>query len=231
MSRRGYVALHRKFDESPIFKNEKTLKLFVYCLLKATHTDYTAVMGNQFVELKPGQFVSGIKIMTRDLDWSEQTFKTVMKNIKKLDFLTSKSTNKFTIYTVVNWEKYQQPNQQTNQQPNQPTTNEQPHTRTSNNNNNNKAFKKPTEKEIEDHFISKNVLPELALSEAKRFIEYYEEVKWVSNKKPMTSWKLAASGWNNRRVERETNSRHQGQSAAARTAENIQKEFRQTEAR
>jgi hypothetical protein len=214
---RGFVALHRKLLDDPIFKNQNTLQVFIYCLLKATHKDYTVNVGDQFVELKPGEFVSGRKVMMQDLNMGEQTVRTTVKNLKKLEFLTIKSTNKYSIFTISKWNDYQQTNQ--------PVTSSKPHTITSNNSN---KFIPPTVDEVANHLLTKKLSPAMAKHEAKRFVEYYGEANWVmGNKKKMSNWKQSATGWNNRRIDREKNTGNSGKSSAARTAENIQKEFGQ----
>ena len=37
----GWIKLHRKLLDSPIFQNEKLFKVFAYCLMKASHKDRT----------------------------------------------------------------------------------------------------------------------------------------------------------------------------------------------
>ena len=36
----GWIKLHRKTLDSKVFQNEKLLKTFVWCLLKASHKEY-----------------------------------------------------------------------------------------------------------------------------------------------------------------------------------------------
>ena len=110
---KGYIALYRKLLDSPIFKNQNTLQVAIYCLLKATHKEHSQTVGDQVVKLKAGQLVTGRKRMAQDCNLSEQSVRTTMRNLEKLDFLTIKSTNKFSVVTVLNWESYQLTNQQT----------------------------------------------------------------------------------------------------------------------
>ena len=53
----GWIKLHRKLLDSPIFQNEKLFKVFAYCLMKASHKDHTQLVGRRVVELEKGQFV------------------------------------------------------------------------------------------------------------------------------------------------------------------------------
>jgi hypothetical protein len=78
------------------------------------------------IELQPGQFVFGRKRAAAELPLTEQTIRTCLKKLKKLQNLTIKSTNKFSIITIINWDTYQAINQQDNQQTNQHVTSSQP---------------------------------------------------------------------------------------------------------
>ena len=49
----GYIKLYRKLLESPIFQNEKALKVWIWCLCKATHKEIDVLVGRQLVHLLP----------------------------------------------------------------------------------------------------------------------------------------------------------------------------------
>lgn len=103
----GWISLHRKMLYSNIFQNEKLLKVFIYCLLKATHTDHELQVGRQTVRLKPGQFVFGRKKAAIELEMKESTIRDYMKILEDDKTIDIKSTNKFSLVTIVNWELYQ----------------------------------------------------------------------------------------------------------------------------
>ena len=48
----GWIKLHRKILDSPIFQNEKLFKVFAYCLMKASHKEHTQLVGRRVVHLK-----------------------------------------------------------------------------------------------------------------------------------------------------------------------------------
>ena len=43
----GWIKLHRKILDSPIFQNEKLFKVFAYCLMKASHKEHTQLVGRR----------------------------------------------------------------------------------------------------------------------------------------------------------------------------------------
>jgi len=79
----------------------------------------------QQVELAPGQFITGRDQVSRDTGLTEQNYRTAIKRLKSTGSITTRTTNRCTIITVVNWHSYQANpgesnglfNEQTNTQP------------------------------------------------------------------------------------------------------------------
>ncbi len=124
----GWIKIHRKLLESPLFRNPDLLRTWVYFLLKATHRPIKQVVGFQEVDLEPGQFVFGRKKAAQDIGISEQTLRTCLKYLLIHENLTIKATNKFSVITIVNWHIYQSGEDGDNQQINQRLTSSQPTT-------------------------------------------------------------------------------------------------------
>lgn len=103
----GWIKLHRKLLASDVFQNEKLLKVFIYCLLKATHSEISQKVGRQTVELKPGQFIYGRKKAALELNMKESTVRDYINILKDDGVITVNPTNKYSVITVVNWDLYQ----------------------------------------------------------------------------------------------------------------------------
>lgn len=125
---RGYVWTWRKSLDAGWLKNHKLWAFWSYCILKASYQEHDVIIGTQTVHLIPGQFIFGRKKAAEDLDLSEQEVRTILKYLEKSENLTIKSTNKFSIITIVNWNTYQGGGFEINQQINQPLTSNQPAT-------------------------------------------------------------------------------------------------------
>jgi len=123
----GWVKLYRQSIEHEWLKNHKLWAFWSYCLLKASHKEYTAMIGFQRVEIKSGQFIFGRSKTSEELNMSEQNIRTCIGKLKSAGNITIKSTNKYSIVTLTNWEKFQGEDVSDNQQltNNQPTTNQQ----------------------------------------------------------------------------------------------------------
>lgn len=104
---KSWIKLYRNLLYSPIFENEKGLKIWIWCLLKATHIDRNQLVGQQIVELKKGQFVFGRKKASEELKMTESVIYKYIKLLEKLEMISMKSNNKFSVVTVKKWEDYQ----------------------------------------------------------------------------------------------------------------------------
>lgn len=131
----GWVCVHRQLLDNPIFKNDKLFRVFMYCLLKASHSEHDQLIGDSVVPVKSGEFVTGRKSISSATGLTEQNVRTALNKLEKLSILTIKSTNKYSIISIVNWNKYQQSNQQVTSK--QPASNQQVTTNNNGNNGNN----------------------------------------------------------------------------------------------
>ena len=119
----NWVKLFSKFMNWEWYKDSNTKDLFIHCLISANWKD------GKFEGrvIKRGSFVTGRKKLAEELGMSEQQIRTAIKHLISTNEITISATNKYSVITIVNYELYQQVNQQNNQQltNNQPTTNQQ----------------------------------------------------------------------------------------------------------
>ncbi len=117
----GYIKLYRKLVTWGWYQDVVVKSLFLHCLLLASFRDFNWMDKR----LSAGQFVTSYKKLAEDLGFSVQQIRTALKKLESTGELTSKSTNKFSIITVMNWENYQIDIEESNTQSNNPITNEQ----------------------------------------------------------------------------------------------------------
>lgn len=103
----GWIKLHRKTLDSKVFQNEKLLKTFVWCLLKASHKEYEFFHGRQKISLRPGQFITGRKKAGEELDMPSSTAWFYLNLLKADSTIDIKSNNKYSLITLINWGLYQ----------------------------------------------------------------------------------------------------------------------------
>lgn len=126
----GWIKVHRRLKESAVFGDPDLLKLWLLCLLKATHKPREVVIEKQVVRLEPGQFVIGRFELEKEYNdgvpnrkkISASTLQRWLRKLETWQMLNIKTYSKFSIVTVSNWTEYQQDEQQVN---NKWTTDEQ----------------------------------------------------------------------------------------------------------
>lgn len=111
----GWVSIHRKIMNNPVWHDPKLLKLWMLCLLEASHKEREQLVGRQIVKLQPGEFVTGRyalaesynKGMKKAEKVNERTLWRWLKNLEEGNFLTIKSTTKYSVISINNWNLYQ----------------------------------------------------------------------------------------------------------------------------
>ena len=103
----GYIKLHRKLLDNQIFDNEKALKIWIYCLLRANHKVNTILIGRTQVMILPGQFVFGSNKACEDLKMSKSTIHFWLKFLEVERYIGRKKRAKFSLISVLNWHTYQ----------------------------------------------------------------------------------------------------------------------------
>lgn len=108
MENQGWIKLHRRLLENTIFTSEKGLKIWVWCLLKANHQDQDVFSGRQRVHISAGQFIMGRNTAKEELKMAVGTIWFWLDLLEKDKYIERKSTNKYSIVTVLNYDKYQE---------------------------------------------------------------------------------------------------------------------------
>ena len=107
-----FVQFHRKFSEWEWYKNVNVRAVFQHLILMANWKDIKW----QGINLKRGERLTSIKHLSEENGLSEQNIRTILKKLKSTGELTIKSTSKYSIISVTNYDKYQTTNKQTNKQ-------------------------------------------------------------------------------------------------------------------
>ena len=76
-----------------MFGNEKILKIWIWCLLKASSQEYETIVGLTNVKLEKGQFIFGRKKAAEELKMNENTIYKYMKVLEKERNINIKSNN------------------------------------------------------------------------------------------------------------------------------------------
>jgi len=100
----GWVKIHRKITEWEWYNNISTRLIFLDLLF---NVNYESKMW-QGIEIKRGQLVTSIsKLATNNLLSNQQT-RSALNNLQTTNEITIKTTNKYSLVTLVNFDKYQE---------------------------------------------------------------------------------------------------------------------------
>lgn len=169
----GWIKLHRKITEWEWFTDRNVLQVFIYLLSTANHSDQNW----KGVAVKRGQRITSIDKISKNCNLTSMQVRTAIKKLISTGEITSKTTNKFTLITVENYELYQAPddedNKQNNKQRNKQITNKQ---QTDNKQITTNKNDKKEKKEENDKEIYKDAPAELHPT-IKSFIEMRKKIK------------------------------------------------------
>ena len=214
---RGWIALHRQFTQWEWFDKPEMVQLFIYLLISATHED-TQWRG---MTIKRGQIATSLEKIAFATSLSVRTIRTCLNRLKTTNEITVEATNKQTLITICNYDKYQgvdaDSDKRNDKQSDMPTdkqttnkrqTNDKQTTNPIYNNNNNninnnnklslcraRAGAREGEREkIFKIFFLKNFID--PLGEVERFYDNYEAQGWVrGNGQEITDVLAVARTW------------------------------------
>ena len=117
MGKNGWIKIHRKMLDNPVvFKDPDHLAVWMYLLLEATHQDYPKMFGGKKVILKPGQLITGRKVISEKTGVEESKVKRIIKLFKSEQQIDQQAERYGSLISILSWDKYQADDQQTDQQ-------------------------------------------------------------------------------------------------------------------
>lgn len=112
----GFILLSRGITKSPTWRALKPMQqvILITLLLMANHKDgeWWDNIKKEFVTVKRGQFITSLSGIQEECGKhvSIQNIRTCLLVLEKMQFLTSKSTNKYRLITIDKYDLYQTPN-------------------------------------------------------------------------------------------------------------------------
>ena len=99
----GWIKLYRQFIKWEWYKDSHTKDLFIHLLLLANHEE------NQWQgkTIKRGQLITSVNHLAEECGISTQNVRTSLKKLKSTHEITIKTTNKYTLVTIENYDKFQ----------------------------------------------------------------------------------------------------------------------------
>jgi hypothetical protein len=110
----GFILLHKKILENPVFAKAELLQLFIYCIIKANYEDKEFIFNGKIENVKRGSFITGQIQLSKELKQSQSSVYRRLNLLKKLGYIELKVNNRFTLVTVVKYNTYQDVNYKMN---------------------------------------------------------------------------------------------------------------------
>ena len=194
MLQNGFIALYRSLLSWGWHADPATGWLFVNLLLMANWEDGEW----QGMIVKRGQLVTGRKALAAQTGLSERQIRTALDHLKSTNELTIKSTNKFSLITIVNYGKFQDVqsdiDQQNDQQVDQRPTSNRPQLNKDNKEQQNvkprKRFTPPSVDEVAAYCQERG-----NAVDAQRFVDFYASKGWKVGSSGMKDWRAAVRNW------------------------------------
>lgn len=119
----GWIKIHRKMLDNPIIcKDSDYFAVWIYLLLNATHKEIPALFKKEKIVLQPGQLLTGRKAISKQLKISESKIYRIINDFKSEQQIEQQTSNKNSLITILNWNRYQESEQQNEQQMNNKRT-------------------------------------------------------------------------------------------------------------
>jgi len=209
MNENSWLKFYYKFLDWEWYKISNTKDLFIHCLLKANRTDKKF----QGIEVKRGSFITSVSNLAEELSLTVRQVRTALNHLKSTNNLTIKTTNKFSMITVVGYEKYQENKQVIDKQVTRKRQTNDIQTTTTKEYKNEeyknedikdivdkppdiKKFIKPNLEELENYCLEKKLKVD-----CESFLDYYNSNGWKIGKNPMKDWQATLRNWHKRNQE------------------------------
>ena len=103
MCESGFIKLDRRMLDWQWYQNQNTKDVFLHMILKANWKD-KKYMG---IDVPRGSFVSSYAKLAGELNMSVKSVRTAIEHLKKTGEAASKGQGKYTVFTVVSYDRYQ----------------------------------------------------------------------------------------------------------------------------
>ncbi|RXG13980.1 hypothetical protein DSM03_10193 [Leeuwenhoekiella aestuarii] len=162
----GWIKMHRKLLEWEWYNDVPVRLTFMHLLLTANweYTEYKKY------PIQRGQCITGTSETPKKIGISKQQFRTAISKLKSTGEITTYSTNKFTVVTLVKYDDYQPNEEESTTKPTRNPTREQHQNNTQPNN----TIRSKEDKEIKN--IRNNLLSEINISDVEDSEKKYFQI-------------------------------------------------------
>jgi DNA-binding transcriptional regulator YhcF (GntR family) len=109
---KGWITLHRKLLKNPICQKPSYLSVWIHLLLMANYEETSFIWNNKKQILRKGQLLTGLKVLSKETGIAQTTVYRILNYLENEKQIKQEKTTKYTVITILNWDKYQDKNQE-----------------------------------------------------------------------------------------------------------------------
>ena len=104
----GYIFLHRKLMNNPIWKDKPFCKsaAWIDLLMRANWKQSKILIGNTDISVERGEILNSIMELGNAWGWSRKKVSSFLDYLEKGNMVGQKRNNKFTLITICNYDTY-----------------------------------------------------------------------------------------------------------------------------
>jgi len=204
----GWIKLHRSLKGWEWFDDHNATRLLLYLLISVNYESKKW----KGITIQAGSMVFSWQTLSAGCGLSIQQCRTAMQKLIDSEEVTSQSTNKYQLVSLVKWDKLQNDSEEVTSKPTDKeqannkqitTTKEDKNKRSKESNlkeNNKRKFKPPNLEQVKTYCDErKNTI------DPQAFLDFYESKGWLIGKNKMKDWKAAVRTWERNQTKQNEN--------------------------
>ena len=135
----GWISIHRKIQQSDIWLDKEPFdkrSAWIDLIMMANHEDRQVLFDGKFIEVKRGEKITSLRMLSEKWKWSRNKVKRFLKLLESGSMIELKIDHQKTTYKIVNYNVYQNEDLSKRPQKDRKKTTDGPQTDTNNNINN-----------------------------------------------------------------------------------------------
>lgn len=135
----GWISIHRKIQQSDIWLDKEPFdkrSAWIDLIMMANHEDRQVLFDGKFIEVKRGEKITSLRMLSEKWKWSRNKVKRFLKLLESGSMIELKIDHQKTTYKIVNYNVYQNEDLSKRPQKDHKRTTDEPQTDTNNNVNN-----------------------------------------------------------------------------------------------
>ena len=103
----NFVKLNRALRENPIAGDPHYLAIWTWLLMLAAYKPHSVILHGIQTDLKAGQLATSVRILANRTGVKKDKIAVILARLVKEGMILRKTSNKYTVITLVNWDRFQ----------------------------------------------------------------------------------------------------------------------------